>query len=308
MEQGQLEADLYQLRERINQLFFGILLIDEQVKENDLVMADIRLGLNKVLASISNGTAFKSNADVLRAELLKDDQNNIELRAGRKAYADMLGFFTGKTVDEGTVLTKPGRLDGAPSGMSGQPVPPSPDIHRPELSVYALQDKSLDIQDKLLKANALPKLGLFLQGGWGRPGLDMLDNNFTGFYIGGIRLTWSPSAYYTLKKQHALIGIDRQNVAVQRETFLFNTHLTIKQQDGAIDQYRQLLASDDEIVALRDKIKNTSLAQLENGAIDSNDYLREVNAEDQARQGKIVHTIQLLMSQYNQRTTTGNQL
>ena len=291
----QLEADLYQLKGRINQLFFGVLLLDEQIKQNDLLIKDLQLGLNKAQAAITNGTAFKSTGDVIKADILKNKQRTIELQASRKAYMDMLGVFTGTNTTAETVLVKP------------QPINVSEQINRPELLVYNEQAKNLDVQNKLLTSKTLPRLGLFLQGGVGRPGLDMLSNSLDAYYIGGIRLTWSPSVFYTLKKNRALIDINRRTLDVQKETFLFNTNLTIKQQDAEIGKYQQLLASDDEIIDLRSKVKTTAMAQLENGVINGNDFLSQVNAEDEARQNKILHETQLLMSQYNQQTTTGNQ-
>ena len=291
----QLEAELYQLKGRINQLFFGILLLDEQIKQNDLLIKDLQLGLNKAEASIKNGTAFKSTGDVIKADILKNKQRTIELQASRKAYMDMLGLFTGTNTTAETVLVKP------------QPINVSEQINRPELLVYNEQAKNLDVQNKLLTSKTLPRLGLFLQGGVGRPGLDMLSNSLDAYYIGGVRLTWSPSVFYTLKKSRALIDINRKTLDVQKETFLFNTNLTVKQQDAEIGKYQQLLASDDEIIDLRSKVKTTAMAQLENGVINGNDFLSQVNAEDQARQSKILHETQLLMSQYNQQTTTGNQ-
>jgi hypothetical protein len=198
-------------------------------------------------------------------------------------------------VDENTLLVKPPSVD------------VMHDINRPELLVYDLQGKNLDAQNKLLTVQTRPKLSLFLQGGVARPGLDLLSNNFAGYYIGGIKLTWSPSIFYTLKNSRALIDISRKNLAVEKETFLFNTNLTVKQQDADIGKYEQLLASDDRIIDLRTKVKNTAMAQLENGVITSNDFLIDVNDENQARQNKILHEVQLLMTQYNQQTTTGNQ-
>ena len=295
ISQQQLETDLYQLKDRINQLFFGVLLVDEQIKQNDLVIKDVQLGYGKTLSSIRNGTAFRSNGDVLQAQVLQDEQQSVNLRASRKAYVDMLALFIGQTVDENTLLVKP------PS------VNVMHDINRPELLVYDLQGKNLDAQNKLLSIQTRPKLSLFLQGGVARPGLDLLSNNFAGYYIGGIKLTWSTSTFYTLKNSRALIDISRKNLAVEKETFLFNTNLTVKQQDADIGKYAQLLASDDRIIDLRTKVKNTAMAQLENGVITTNDFLIDVNDENQARQNKILHEVQLLMTQYNQQTTTGNQ-
>ena len=295
VSEQQLEADLYQLKDRVNQLFFGVLLVDEQIKQNDLVIKDVQLGYDKVLGSIKNGTAFRSNGDALQAQALQDEQQSVNLRASRKAYTDMLSLFIGRTVDENTLLVAP------------PPVNVMHEINRPELQVYDLQAQNLDVQNKLLTIQALPKLSLFLQGGFGRPGLDLLSNNFAGYYIGGIKLTWSPSAFYTLKNNRALIDVSRKNLNVEKETFLFNTNLTVKQQDADIGKYQRLLASDDRIIELRNKVKKTAIAQLEYGVITPNDFLIDVNDENQARQNKILHEVQLLMTQYNQQTTTGNQ-
>ncbi len=294
IQEQQVKADLYQLRERINQLFFGVLLIDEQLKQTNLLIGDLELGYHKVAASVQHGTAFRSNAAAIRAEILSARQHITELQAGRKAYTDMLAVFTGMPVTENTVLIKP------------LPVMPSMEIRRPELLLFEAQVKGLDVQKRSLQATT-PRVGLFVQGGYGRPALDMLNNDFRAYYIGGIRLSWSPSAFYTLKNKKAQIDIGKAEVATQRETFLFNTDIALRQQNAEIGKYVQLMATDSQIIALRNQVKEAALAQLENGVITGNDFLKEVNSENQARQNKILHEIQLLMAQYNRQTTTGNE-
>lgn len=296
VEQQKLEVELYKIRERINQLFFGILLVDEQIRQTELLKQDIALGLKKTEAAIANGTAFRSSTDVLKAELLNADQRTTELKAARIAYAEMLGLFINRQLDAGTALEKPKALV------------VSPEINRPEITLYDSQNKTIDAQYKMLTARNLPRLNLFVQGGYGRPALNMLSNDFEAYYIGGVRLNWSLSGLYTLKKDKSLLDLNRQTIAVQKETFLFNTHYTLRQQSAEVNKYSELLTSDNDIIALRTRVKQTASAQLENGVITSNDYLREVNAEDKARQNKIVHEIQMLMAQYAQQTTTGNSL
>ncbi|MEJ5993355.1 TolC family protein [Pedobacter sp. Du54] len=293
LEQQKLDLSLYQLKEKINQLFFGSLLIEAQIKQNGLLINDIELGLKKVEAAIDNGTALKSNGDVLKADLLKNKQRIIELQAAQTAYIQMLGLFIGKDMTNET-LAKP------------QPIVVQNEVKRPELLIYATQHKNLDVQDALLISKSLPRFSIFFQGGYGKPALNFLSNSFDLYYISGIRLAWSPSTFYTLKKDRALININRKTIEVQRETFLFNTNLTISQQNVEINKFQTLLNSDSEIIALRAKVKRTAIAQLENGVINSNDYLREANAENQARENKIIHEIQLLLAQYNQQTTIGN--
>lgn len=294
VEEQKLEVELYKLKERINQLFFGILMIDEQLTQAEIVKKDIQSGLDKTNAAIANGTALKSSGDALQAELLKTDQRTIELKAIRNAYAEMLGLFINRTPDEATIFEKP------------QPVTVSTSINRPELRLYELQKSSLDMQDKLLNARNLPKLGLFLQGGYGRPALNMLNNDFDLYYIGGVKMSWALSGLYTRKNERALLDINRSTLDIQKETFLFNTNLSLRQQNSEAAKLQELIKTDDAIIALRTKIKNTALAQVENGVISSSDYLREVNAEDQARQNQLLHEIQLLMTYYSQQTTSGN--
>ncbi len=296
VEDQKLEVELYKLKERVNQLFFGILLIDEQLKLTGLLKKDIQNGIKKTEASIANGLGFKANGDVLKVEMLKADQRVTELKSNRRAYAEMLGLFINQTVEETTVLDKPS----APSM--------SQTVTRPELLVFDNQSKNLEIQNELLKAKNLPKFNLFLQGGYGRPALNMLSNKFETYYIGGLRLNWSLGGLYTLKNEKAIIAINRKNIDVQKEVFLFNTGFTLKQQNAEIGKLQELLVADDEIINLRAGIKNSANAQLENGVIAPTDYVREVNAEDQARENKVLHEIQLLMAQYAQQTTAGDSL
>lgn len=294
VEEHALEVELYKVKERINQLFFGILLLDAQITQNELLKKDIRAGLEKTIAAIANGTALKSSRSLLEAELLKAGQRSVELHTTRKAYVEMLGLFINQTLDDHITLERPAFIS------------PSQGIKRPELDWYAQQQNSIDVENSLLTAKNLPKLSLFLQGGLGRPALNMLSNEFEAYYYGGVRLNIPLSGFYTLQKERAQLDIKRKAIDVQRETFLFNTGLSFRQQHTESTKYENLLQTDDEIIALRAAVKDASLAQLENGVINTADYLREIHAEDRARLDKILHEIQLLMVQYNLQNITGN--
>lgn len=293
VDHQKLEVELYKLKDRINQLYFGVLLIDGQLKQNVLMKNDIQLGLEKINAQIANGIALRSNADVLKAELLKANQQTIELNSNRKAFTDMLGFFINRSLDETIVFIKPENV-----------IPPD-EIKRPELLMFDYQNKMFDAQKNLLIAHNRPKLYFFLQGGFGKPAFNILSNSFDPFYIGGLRLSFPLTGFYSLKNDRALIDISNKNIAIQKETFLFNTHIAVKQQNAGIVKFQQFLNTDDEIILLRTSVKKAALAQLENGVINSSDYLHEVNAEDNARQNKILHQIQLLMAEYNEQNTVG---
>jgi outer membrane protein TolC len=293
-EEQSLETELYKLKERINQVFFGILLLDAQIEQTTLLKKDIRSGIDKANAAIANGIALKSNADILNAELLKTEQRSIELNAGRKGYADMLALFINTSIDENTILQKP------VSQIT------SININRPEIKLFEAQKKSMDIQNKLIAVKNIPRVNLFLQGGYGKPALNFLKNEFTFYYLGGIRFNWNLSGFYTLRNEKRQLLLNKNSLDIQKETFIFNTNLLLTQQNHEIARFKELISTDDQIILLRDKIKATANSQLENGTITANDYLTYVNAEDQAKQSRLLHQIQLLMSQYNYQSTSGN--
>ncbi|WP_299179081.1 TolC family protein [uncultured Chryseobacterium sp.] len=294
VEQQKIEVELYKLKERINQLFFGILLIDAQIDQTEILKKDIRSGIDKNSVAIANGIALKSSADVLKAELLKADQRTIELKDTRKGYTDMLSLFINQSIDEYTALEKPFTA------------PLATEINRPELKLFDLQKKTFDVQSKLIDNKTLPRFSLFVQGGYGRPGLNMLNNDFDLYYIGGVRLTWNISSFYTQKQEKQLLNLNQNALDVQKETFLFNTNLTLKQQNSEITKLEELIQTDNDIIRLRENVKLSAQNQLQYGTATTNDYLTYINAEDQAKQNQILHEIQLLMAQYNFKTTAGN--
>ncbi len=294
IQQQNLDVELYALYDRVNQLFFGILLLNEQLKQNTLLGADLQNGVDKAKALVANGTAYRSSVDELSAQLLQADQSRIELIASKKAFLDMLSLFINIPLNENSILEKP-----VPNVVADN-------INRPELQLYDVQKKTFDLQEQLLKAQLRPKLGLFFQDGYGRPGLNPLSNDFSWYYIGGLKLSWNLSSLYTLKNQNKLLDINRNTLDIQKETFLFNTRIMQKQESAAIQKFTDLFKKDNEIITLRESVKKAASAQLENGVLSAHDYITQVNAEDQARQSLILHEIQLLQEQYNYQNTTGN--
>lgn len=296
VEDQQLEVELYKIKERINQLFFGILLVDEQTAQIELLQKDLERNIKRAEAAVKNGTAFKMSVELLQAENLKATQRMIETQSMREAYITMLGYFINQPLDETTVLTRPTVLT-----FEDQPV-----LSRPELTLFNYQRELLGAQYELGKTKTLPRVGLFLQGGYGKPALNQLKNEFDTYYLGGIRLNWSLSGFYNSKRDKQLRDFNLQQVNAQKETFEFNTNLLTTQQKQELNKLNKLIEVDDQIIALRTSIKTTAEAQQENGVITTNDYLRELNAEDQAKQNRLLHEMQLLMALYAYQNTIGN--
>ena len=177
---------------------------------------------------------------------------------------------------------------------------------RPELFLFDSQNKMLDSQRDAVYAGNLPKLGLFVQGGYGRPGLNMFTSEFSTFYIGGLRLSWNLSGFYTQKNNFNKIDISKKNVEVQKETFLFNNNLIAKQQLNDIEKLKLTLKNDDEIIGLRSNIKKSAEAKVTNGTLTVTDLLREINAENTSRQARALHEIQLYMAVYQLKYNLNN--
>lgn len=294
VEEQKIAVELYKLKDRVSQIYLSILFLDEQLKQIELIREDLQTGIKRVEAQVNNGVAFRSNLSLLKAEVLKTDQRSIELNSTRKGLIAALSLFLGQPINQNTVFTKPAVL----SSQAGV-------ISRPELKLFQDQSILVDQQKKLITAKNLPKASLFVQGGYGQPGLNMLKNEFDAYYIGGLRLSWSLGGLYTKKKEKEQVEVNKRIVDIQRETFLLNTNTQIEQQQAEIDKMKQLVATDDVIIDLRQQVKEAAKAQLENGVITANDYLREVNAEDQARQSRIAHQLQLLQAEINYQTISG---
>jgi len=303
LQEANLSSDLYALKDRINQLFFGALLIDGQVEQNELAVKDLQVGIDKVQAAVKNGTDFNSSLNKLRAELLTTEQQTVELRASRAAYMDMLGLFIDKVIDSTTMLVKPEE----PAGAGANGVAEGDSIRRPELVAYDLQIQGYKDQLDLTRKNLFPSVSAFFQGGVGQPNpVNFLSTSLSGYYLTGLRLTWTIGNSYTYKRDRLISANNQEMVRNQRNTFLFNTKQTLHQESADIHKYRELIKNDNTIVELRESVDKSSAAQLENGVISANDYLLDVNAAAKARQQRVVHAIQLLQSQYNYKTTIGN--
>lgn len=286
-ENQKIEVELYKLKERVTQIYISILLMDEQLKQIELLKADINTGIKKVQAQVENGVAFKSNLNILKAQLLQTNQKQIELLATKKGLIDILSVLMQQAIPYNIQLENPITTN------------ISENISRPELNLLDSQDKLIAQQSTLLKAKNLPKASVFMQTGYGKPGLNMLKNSFEPFAIGGVRFNWNIGNLYTEKREKQLISLNQQTIQIQKENLLLNINTQVKQQVAEINKINELIQSDAEIISLRESIKKAANAQLENGVITANDYLREVNAEDQAKQTLILHKIQLLQSKIN---------
>lgn len=298
VQTAQLDVTMYSIRERVNQLFFSVLLIDEQLAQNKLLQDDLKLGLNTVSAMMKGGIANQTDVDNVKVEQIKARQQEHSLRTARHTYLTMLGSFINLSLDANTQLEKP-----ADSGFKSQGSDPT---NRPELAMYDSQNRLLDARLKALDASLMPKVGAFLQGGVGNPGLNMLKNGWDTYYRIGATISWNIGSFYTRKNDQQLIANERQQITANRETFLFNNRLQQQQTNGQIENLRQQVSEDEEIIQLREGIRNKSEKRVQNGIETVNEMLRDINAVGEARQQKAIHEVQLLQEIYELKTINNN--
>jgi outer membrane protein TolC len=265
------------------------------MEQNRLFQEELRRQYDRVLSWMQNGIANQADLDAVRVEQLKATQAKSQLMHLKNAYLDMLSAMIGETLNEGVTLIKPEEINFA--DMS---------VQRPELELFNARINHFEAQNNELNASLKPKLGVFLTGGYGNPGLNMLKSGFSAYYIVGARLTWNFGNLYSNQNNRLLIQNNINSVLTQQETFLFNTNIDISRRQHEIDKYRDLIEHNDEIIALRTSIKQASEARMENGAISGTDLMRDVHAVELAKQDKIIHEIELLLAMYNLKFVTNN--
>ena len=285
VESGKLDVEMQRLRERVRQLYLGILMVDGHIAQAELAGSDITAGTKRMEAAVRNGTAFRSQLSVMQVEELRNKQRLTELKQQRKQLLSSLAVLTGRNIPDHQAVGEP---------LVESTDVKQPAIRRPELELFSSQIALTDAQRKFAGSRSLPRLSLFAQGGYGRPGLNFLNNDFDWFYIAGARLNWNLGALYSLRAERSQLSLSGEMIAALRDAWTMNAALTVMQYQSDIVKYQRLLEEDDRIVALRDEIKTATKAQLDQGVITSSDYLREVNAAEQARLNRILHRLQLL--------------
>ncbi|RPD39400.1 TolC family protein [Chitinophaga barathri] len=280
-EKQKVEVEMYKLRQQVMQVFFNALLWDEHITARKQMIQEISQRRERLQAGVDNGTVLASQVDILKAELLKAEQQLEEATTGKTTALNILGLLTGKDVRDMQNLQMP-----AAAGALDQ------NISRPELDLYRMQTDVLRQQSKLTGTKSLPKVSAFAQGGYGRPGLNVLDNRFDFYYIGGLRLQWTLWNWRYNRTERDILRVQEQSVQSQSETFTLQTKSQLLQQSGEISTLASAMVKDKEIVSLRTKVKDVSAAQLDNGVLTVHDYLSDLFAETQAVITQKTHEIQ----------------
>ena len=290
VQEAQTEATLYQVRQRVNDLYFGVLLLDEQLKLNENLQSVLAANEQKLASMYKRGTASESDYNNVRAERLSVVQQAADLQSQQRSLKQVLGAFCGIEVKE---LTKPEGPAEADAAMAIAPA-----ALRPEMKAFDAQLRLTEARERALDAQLKPRLSLFATGFYGYPGYnmfeDMMNRKWSLNGMVGARLSWNIGALYTRKNDKARLQTERSLNDARREEFLFNNNLQQLQQSEDIQRYRTLMATDAEILKLRSAVRKAAESKLAHGIIDVNDLVREINSETAARVQQSVHEIQWL--------------
>ena len=299
VQEAQTEVNIYNVRMRVDEMYFSLLMLDEQILLNRDLQELLAGNERKLEAMVKGGTAAESDWQSVKAERLKVVQQATSLESQKRMLTMMLSAFCGievKSVEKPVVQAESGVL--------------TSENHRPELRALDAQIGLLNAQEKALNAALMPKLGVFAQGYYGYPGLnmfeDMMSHKWSLNGLIGARLTWNIGALYTRKNDKAKLQVQRDLTESNREVFLFNNRMEQIQQNEDIARYKLLMADDEEIIELRSAVRKASESKLSHGIIDVNDLVREINQENAARVQQSIHEIEMLKQIYDNKFTINN--
>lgn len=296
IDKADLDVNLFAIEDRINNIYFGILLIDEQVAQLSLLLESLERNKKRVTNAVEAGTAYTSDLDELKVEIIHVNQKQIELRHNRQAYINVLSAMIGEPLNESEIFERP---------FFGQAID-SLDNNRPELRKFDKQRELIEAQAKLNKAMLMPKVGLLGFGVLLSPGVDFGVSSLTDIVVAGISVSWNLGPLYKNGNNKKLQEISLQRIQNQEETFLFNTNLELTQKEKELEKYLHLIAQDIELLKLKISIKDAYVVKYENGISTMSEMLDKMNDENVAKQNKIVHEIQYLMTAYQYLNKTGN--
>ena len=294
-QRSRVDVSLYDLQSRIQNLYFGILLLDERVEQTETLIGVLDANLNRMRTYYKNGVAMQSDVDAIEAELLTARQTLGQVVASRASFRRMLEVFIGQPLTDET-LTCPAMVEVA-----------SRTSLRPELAMFDAQSNKLVAQRKAITTSVMPRFSAFAQGYYGYPGLDMfksmVSSEWTLNAIVGVRMSWNIGAFYTQKNNLSKLDAAERQIAIQRDVFLFNTEMQTIQDDSEIARLQSALEDDNRIVELRRSVRMAAESRLENGVIDATDLLRKIADETTATLNRSTHEIELLQATYRLKTT-----
>lgn len=290
----QLDVELQHLRERVTNIFGNILVQQENNKILLIRKAELSTQQKKISAAVANGAVLKSNQSVFESEILTTEQKLVEIDATLQSLKQELSTLTGQRIDTNSNF------------QAFSEVPLQNKIMRSELQLFNSHAYVFEIQKNVLRHENLPKLSVFCQGNYGRPGYNFLNTDLRMYGIVGLSINLNINNVVIQKNRVHSLEINKKIVESQKETFNMNLQISLEQKEIEINKYQTILSKDEEIVSKRKEILKAFESQLENGAITSTEYLTELNATNTAELNQVLHKVQKTIAQAQYNLLTGN--
>lgn len=298
VKKTRLETNLWSIRSRVQNVFLGIILIDKQLELNRLLRESLERSSEEVKSRMEAGVALPSDLDQVSVNILICLQQRASLDADRKSYVKILGLLTGRDMTDVELAVPQDAVNYVDDGARDFET-------RPEMAFYAAQLKQNEFQRRQLNTLISPKLNLSLQGGYGRPGMNMLSGDFSGYFVAGLKLQWNIGALYTRGLDKRKVNAGAQKIDLTRKSFILNSSVEAEQKNNAILKARDVLEKDSEIIGLRQRIRASGENQYREGTIKMNDYLSMLDEEYKAKANESMHEVQLMMAVYDMKNTIG---
>ena len=299
-QRSRVDVALYDLQSRVDNIYFGILLLDERVAQTESLIEVLESNLNRMRVYYNNGVAMQSDVDAVEAELLVARQTLSQVEASRTSYRRMLEVFIGQELTD-EKLQRPEMTDVVDRNSV-----------RPELALFEAQAAKLNAQRNAINVSLMPQFSAFAQAYYGYPGLDMfksmVSSEWTLNAMAGVRMMWNVGAFYSKKNNMNKLNVAERQMAIQRDVFLFNTQMQTTQDDGEIARLRTAVDDDKRIVELRRSVRVAAESKLENGVIDATELLTKIADETTAILNRSMHEIELLQAIYRLKTTLNQKL
>lgn len=294
-QQAALSVRMYAVREKVMNLYFGILLMDEQIAQVENTIALLKANHTLMQSMKTNGVAMQSDVDMVEAQLLTMTQQLTGARSAAKSYRDVLAVYIGESID-GKSLVKPEAT-----------MPANLDSNRPELALFNAQNRHNNALDAAINSSVMPRIGFFAQSWYGYPGINyfesMMKRDPSFNLMAGVKISWNVDAFYTKKNSRHKLALAGEGIENDREVFLYNTRLQTAAQTQEIEGIRSVMADDERIVTLRASVRQAAESQLKNGVIDATALLSKITDENQALLTARYHEIQLLQNIYKLKNT-----
>ena len=295
VSKNETDVAMYQLQDRVNQLYFGILLVDEQMKQIELLKENLSHNLKRVRESAANGLAYSTDVDEVKGELLWLDQRTTEFRFTRRSYTDMLGLMIGEPIGSDETLLRP-------EAMLNSSVET---LNRPELLLFDNQQALVNARSDMTKVSYMPKVGILGIALKMDPGMSLGPQSIQSLSLVGLNVTWNTAGLYRAKNNRSLSAINFDRIATERDVFIRNTRIQVLQSRAEMDKHRIIIEKDTEIIHLKEGIRKAYETKYENGICSMNDLLIAINKESESRSNKALHEIQQLSSAFTYKAITG---